>query len=167
MGRPDLVVAGLCPTTLPSRAVHAGLRIQINELLAKPWQASIAQRQDDDIPTPIVIVDALEESDRWTEFFEELFKAGQRTGIRVLVTSRPEPKTDIEKESLPELKENPELVILPQRAGGFFICATTAVRFISPLHTSRSIAEMRFHLQVILNSKHSALGGTGDERLGR
>ena len=57
-----------------SKAVHAGLRIQINELLAKPWQASIAQRQDEDIPTPIVIVDALDESDRGTEFLEELLR---------------------------------------------------------------------------------------------
>ena len=179
-----------------SKAVHAGLRIQIDELMAKPWQASIAQRQDGDRPTPIVIVDALDESDRGTEFLEELLRfiqAGELAGIKFLVTSRPEPKivdicksfppnavcklhevdtanvqSDIEKylrEALPELKDEPGLVVLSQRAGGFFIYATTAVRFISPLHTSRSVVEMRFHLQVILNSEHLAFDGAGGERL--
>ena len=78
-----------------TKAVHAGLRIQIDELLAKPWQASITQRQDGVIPTPIVIVDALDESDRGTEFLEELLRfiqAGQLTGVKFLVTSRPDPK---------------------------------------------------------------------------
>ena len=77
-------------------------------------------------------------------------------------------QSDVEKylrEALPELKDDPELAILSQRAGGFFIYATTAVRFISPLHTSRSVAEMRCHLQVILNSEQLAFEGVGDERL--
>jgi len=42
--------------------VEASLAIQINELLAKPWQTSIAHRKD--LPTPVVVVDALDESDR-------------------------------------------------------------------------------------------------------
>ena len=177
-----------------SKVVHAGLHTQIDELLAKPWQASLAQRKD--TPTPIVVVDALDESDRGTEFLEELLRsiqAGQLAGIKFLVTSRPEPKivdicksfppnavcklhevgtidvqSDIEKylrEALPELKDEPGLVELSRRAGGFFIYATTAVRFISPLHTSRSVAEMRFHLQVILNSEHLAFHGASNERL--
>jgi hypothetical protein len=86
--------------------------------------------------------------------------AGQLAGIKFLVTSRPDPKivnicksfppsavcklheidtanvqNDIEKylrEALPELKDEPELALLSQRAGGLFIYATTAVRFISP-----------------------------------
>jgi hypothetical protein len=67
-----------------SKVVDAGLRIQIDELLVKPWQASV-----DDLPTPIVVVDALDESDRGTEFLEELLRvihAGQLAGIKFLVT---------------------------------------------------------------------------------
>ena len=144
-----------------SKAVDARLRIQINELLAKPWQAYIAQRQDGDLPTPVVVVDALDESDRGSEFLEELLRvirANQLSGIKFLVTSRPDPRivnlcksfppnavcmlhevdtanvqNDIEKylrEALPELKDEPELALLSQRAGGLFIYATTAVRYI-------------------------------------
>jgi len=56
-----------------SKVVDAGLGIQIDELLAKPWQASLAQRTDRDPPAPIVTVDALDESDCGTEFLKELF----------------------------------------------------------------------------------------------
>jgi len=177
-----------------SKVVDARLRIQIDELLAKPWQDSIAQLSN--LPAPIVIVDALDESDRGTEFLEELLRViqvGQLAGIKFLVTSRPDPKivnlcklfppnavcklhevdtanvrNDIEKylrEALPELKDEPELALLSQRAGGLFIYATTAVRFISPLHTSRSVSEMRLHLQVMLNPGHLTSHGSSDERL--
>jgi hypothetical protein len=163
-----------------SKAVTAGLRIQIDELLVKPWQASIAQLKD--IPTSIVVVDALDESDRGTEFLEELLRvihAGQLASIKFLVTSRPDPKivdicksfppnaicklhevdttnvqNDIEKylrDALPELKDEPELSLLSQRSGGLFIYATTAVRFISPPYTPPSVSEMRFHLQTMLD----------------
>ena len=176
-----------------SKVVNAGLRIQINELLAKPWQASIAQIKDHELPTPIVVVDALDECDRGAEFLEELLRvihAGQLAGIKFLVTSRPDPKiveicksfppnavcklhevdtanvqNDIEKylrEALPELKDDPELVLLSQRAGGFFIYATTAVRFISPPHSPPSVSEMRSHLQAMLNATYHV---DSDERL--
>jgi len=175
------------------KAVDAGLRVQIDELLVKPWQASIAGR---DIPTPIVIVDALDESDRGAEFLEELLcviHVGQLAGIKFLVTSRPDPKivdicnsfppnavcklhevdtanvqNDIEKylrEALPELKDEPELALLSQRAGGFFIYATTAVRFISPPHSPPSVFEMRSHLQAMLNPQSLTFQADGDERL--
>ena len=78
-----------------SKVVGARLRIQIKELLAKPWQAHIVQEKDRDLPTPIVVVDALDESDRGTEFLEELLRvihADQLAGIKFLVTSRPDPK---------------------------------------------------------------------------
>ena len=135
-----------------SRAVNAGLGTQIDELLAKPWQSSIAQLKD--IPTPIVVVDALDESDRGTDFLKELLRvihAGQLAGIKFLVTSRPDPKivkicksfppnaicklhevdtanvqNDIKKylrEALPELEDDSELALLSQRAGGLFIYA--------------------------------------------
>jgi hypothetical protein len=179
-----------------SKVVDAGLRIQIDELLAKPWQASIAQRKDRDLPTPIVVVDALDESDRGTEFLEELLRvihAGQLAGIKFLVTSRPDPKivdlcksfppnavcklhevdtanvqNDIEKylrEALPELKDEPELALLSQRAGGLFIYATTAVRFISPPHSPPSVSEMRSHLQAMLNPEPLTSHADSDERL--
>ena len=108
------LLSPLCAATLPklmiltlnllstletnSKAVHAGLRIQIDELLAKAWQASITRgkkSQDSVAPTPIIVVDALDKNDRGTEFLEELLRfiqAGQLTGIKFLVTSRPEPK---------------------------------------------------------------------------
>ena len=78
-----------------SKVVDARLRIQINELLVKPWQARIVQGIDHDLPTPIVVVDALDESDRGSEFLEELLRvihADQLAGIKFLVTSRPDPK---------------------------------------------------------------------------
>ena len=176
--------------------VDARLRIQIDELLAKPWQASIAQRNF--LPTPIVIVvDALDESDHGTEFLEELLRvmhAGLLAGIKFLVTSRPDPRivnicelfppnavcklhevdtadvqNDIEKylrEALPKLKDEPELALLSQRAGGLFIYATTAVRFISPPYNPPSISEMRSHLQDMLNPEPSASHpDDDDERL--
>ena len=179
-----------------SKAVHAGLRIQIDELLGKPWQAFIAQRKDGDTPTPIIIVDALDENDRGTEFLEELLRfiqAGQLTGIKFLVTSRPEPKivnicksfppnavcklhevdttnvqSDIEKylrESLPQLKDDPGLAVLSQRAGGFFIYATTAVRFISPPRSPPAVSEMRSNLQAMLNPDPLISHADSDERL--
>jgi hypothetical protein len=177
-----------------SKVVDARLGVQIDELLVKPWQASMAQRNA--LPTPIVVVDALDESDRGTEFLEELLRVirdGQLAGIKFLVTSRPDPKivdicksfpqnavcklhevdtanvqNDIEKylrEALPDLKDEPELAILSQRAGGLFIYATTAVRFISPPHSPSSVSEMRSDLQTMLNSQPSASLADSDERL--
>ena len=179
-----------------SKSVHAGLRIQIDELLAKPWQASIAQRKDCGPPTPIVIVDALDESDRGTEFLQELLQfiqAGQLPGIKFLVTSRLEPKivdickslppnavcklhevdttevqSDIEKylrEALPELMDDPGLAVLSQRTGGFFIYATTAVRFISPPRSPSAVSEMRSNLQAMLDLDRLVPHEDKDDRL--
>jgi len=178
------------------KAVYARLRIQIEELLTKPWQASAAQRNDRDLPIPVVVVDALDESDRGTEFLEELLRAidtGQLAGIKFFVTSRTDPKivdicksfppnavcklhevdtanvqNDIEKylqEALPELKDDPNLALLSQRAGGFFIYATTAVRFISPPYGRSAVSEMRSHLQAMLNAELLASHAESDERL--
>jgi len=179
-----------------SKAVDAGLQIQIDELLAKPWQASIAERKGCGPPTPIVVVDALDESDRGTEFLGELLRvihAGQLAGIKFLVTSRPDPKivdlcktfppnavcklhevdtadvqNDIEKylrEALPKLKDEPELALLSERAGGLFIYATTAVRFIFSPHSRPSLSEMRSHLQAMLDPEPSISHADSDERL--
>ena len=179
-----------------SKVAHAGLRIQIDELLAKPWQAFIVQGKDNFTPTPIIVVDALDENDRGTEFLEELLRfiqAGQLTGIKFLVTSRPEPEivnicklfppntvcklhevdtTDVQsdikkylREALPDLKDDPGLTVLSQRAGGFFIYATTAVRFISPPHSPCAVSEMRSHLQIMLTRELSISHADGHERL--
>ena len=61
---------------------------------------------------------------------------------------------DIEKylcEALPDLKDNPNLAVLAQQAGGLFIYATTAVRFISP-YPPLSTCEKADQLQSMLNS---------------
>src|SRR5258705_7283172 len=118
--------------------------------------------------------------------------AGQLAGIKFLMTSRPHPKivdicksfpvnavcklhevdtanvqNDIEKylrEALPELKEEPELALLSQRAGGFFIYATTAVRFISPPHSPPAVSEMRSHLRAMLNAEVFTSHADSDEQ---
>jgi len=178
------------------KIADAGLSIQINQLLAKPWQASVVQRKGSDIPTPIIVVDALDECDRGIDFLAELLRvirASQLVGIKFLVTSRSDPKffdicksfplnavcklhevdiadvqNDIKKylqEALPELKDDPELLLLSQRAGGLFIYAATAVKFISPSHTSHSVSEMRFHLRGMLNPGLLTSHAESDERL--
>ena len=175
-----------------SKIVHARLPRQMEELFANPWKASLCHRKC--LPAPIVVVDALDESDRGTEFLQELLDAvnlSKLSGIKFLVTSRPEPtlfdlcksfppnavcklheidvsnvQKDIETylfSALPDLKHEPNLVKLASRAGGFFIYATTAVRFISPPSHPFSVREKRSQLQNMLNSWPVLSGGV--ERL--
>jgi hypothetical protein len=175
-----------------SKIVDAALRRQMDELLAKPWQASLARR--DRLQVPIVVVDALDESDRGTDFLQELLRiveSGELAGIKFLVTSRPDPnivdmcqsfppnavcklhevdvanvQKDIERylcDALPDLKDEPQLVELALRAGGLFIYASTAVRFISPPrpHLSFSAREKRSQLRNILSSWPTSTGRGG------
>lgn len=75
-----------------SKIVDAELHRQMDQLLAKPWQASLTRR--DRLPVPVVVVDALDESDRGTNFLQELLRivqSGNLAGIKFLVISRPEP----------------------------------------------------------------------------
>ncbi|KAF8222234.1 hypothetical protein L208DRAFT_609194 [Tricholoma matsutake] len=163
-----------------SNIVDAELHLQMDELLAKPWQASLGRR--DHLQVPIIVVDALDESDRGTNFLQELLRvvvSDKLAGIKFLVTSRPDPRVvnmcksfpenavcklhevdpsnvqkDIEKylcEALPDLKDKPELEELAGRAGGFFIYATTAVRFLSP-DPPFSVPERLDQLQCMLCS---------------
>jgi hypothetical protein len=164
-----------------TKVVNAVLSSQINELLAKPWQASLNHR--DGLRAPIIVVDALDESDRGIEFLKELLgivEHGALTGIKFLITSRPDPnivdlcksfpedtvcrlhevdtadvQQDIEKflqEKLPNLKGSQELADLSQQSGGLFIYAATAVRFLRPPHTSLSASEEQSLLKELLDS---------------
>jgi hypothetical protein len=163
------------------KVVDAVLSLQIDKLLAKPWQASLARRVG--LLVPIIVVDALDESDRGTQFLKELLgvvERGALTGIKFLITSRPDPdivdlcksfptdmvcrlhevdtadvQQDIEtflREKLPSLKGTRELADLSQRSGGLFIYAATAVRFLCPPHTSLSASEQQIQLRELLES---------------
>ena len=175
------------------KVINARLAIQVDELLVKPWQASISQRIV--LPTPVVVVDGLNESDRGPEFLRELLRVisgGRLVGIKFLVTSGPDPniikickcfplnsvcklhqvetasQKDIEKylrEALPELKDEPELTSLSEQAGGFFIYATTAVKLISPPHYNSTVSEMRSKLQAMLDFEPLMSHADGDESL--
>ena len=73
---------------------------------------------------------------------------------------------DIERylcEALPDLKDEPDVVELARRAGGLFIYATTAVRFISPPspHPPFSAREKRSQLRNMLRSWPTSAGGGG------
>ena len=75
-----------------SNIAHARLPLQMEELFTNPWKASLSHCEC--LPVPIVVVDALDESDCGTEFLKVLLDAvdlGELAGIRFLVTSRPEP----------------------------------------------------------------------------
>jgi hypothetical protein len=164
-----------------SKVVDTVLSSQIDELLAKPWQASLNRR--DGLRAPVIVIDALDESDRGTEFLQELLNIvehGALTGIKFLITSRPDPnivdlcksfpadtvcrlhdvdtadvRQDIEKflqEKLPNLKGSQELADLSQRSGGLFIYAATAVRFLRPPHTSLSAFEEQSLLRELLET---------------
>ena len=164
-----------------SKIVHEKLPLQMEKLFANPWKASLSQH--DKRLVPIVVVDALDESDCGTDFLEVLLKAlreDKLSGIKFLVTSRPEPtlfhlcepfpqnavcklheiavsnvQKDIEKylfSALPDLKDDPNLVKLASQAEGLFIYAATAVRFISSPSQLLSVQEQHKELQNIVNS---------------
>ncbi|KAF8991257.1 WD40 repeat-like protein [Hymenopellis radicata] len=66
---------------------------QIDGLLARPWSASLPGR--DGLPVPVVVIDALDESNNGVEFLKNLFRVvGDKhlSGIKFLVTSRVEPE---------------------------------------------------------------------------
>jgi DNA polymerase III delta prime subunit len=171
-----------------SKIVHAKLPLQMEKLFANPWKASLSHH--DCRLVPVVIVDALDESDCGTQFLQELLNPvnlGKLSGIKFLVTSRPDPtlfglcksfppnavcklheigassaQKDIETylfSALPDLKHDPNLVKLATQAGGFFIYAATAVRFISPPNHPFSIHEKCSQLQNMLNSWPVSSGG--------
>ena len=179
-----------------SNIVDAKLKRQMDELLAKPWKTSLVHREG--LQVPVVVVDALDENDRGTDFLKELLHAvesGKLAGIKFLVTSRPEPtlvdmcklfpedavcklhevdpanvQEDIKKylcEALPDLKDDPNLAVLAQGAGGLFIYAATAVRFLSPSppYPHLSTREKSNKLQSMLSSETWPKSDGRDRRL--
>ncbi|KAF8996388.1 WD40 repeat-like protein [Hymenopellis radicata] len=72
---------------------EARIHEQIDDLLVAPWSASLRQR--DGLPAPVVVIDAVDESDKGVEFLKNLFRVvGDKrlTGIKFLVTGRLEPE---------------------------------------------------------------------------
>ncbi|KAF9019013.1 WD40 repeat-like protein [Hymenopellis radicata] len=160
---------------------EARIREQVDKLLAGPWSASLPGR--DGLPVPVVVIDALDESDDGIEFLKNLLRVvGDKSlrGIKFLVTSRAQPEivdlchsfqlpadmicclhevplVDVQDdiaqfltEKLPELCDTDEFTQITRRAGGLFIFAATAVRFISPPHRTLSHDEQREKLQKLL-----------------
>ena len=163
-----------------SSIVHAELCRQMDELLAKLWKTSLVCREHLQVPVVIVdALDENDRGTSFLEELLRVVESGKLAGIKFLVTSQPEPtladlcksfpedavcklhevdtanvQKDIEKylcEALPDLKDNPNLAVLAQQAGGLFIYATTAVRFISP-YPPLSTREKADQLQSMLNS---------------
>ncbi|KAF9043517.1 WD40 repeat-like protein [Hymenopellis radicata] len=160
---------------------EARIHEQIDNLLVAPWSASLSRR--DGLPVPVVVIDALDESDDGVEFLKNLLRVvGDKklTGIKFLVTSRAQPEIvdlchsfqlpanmicrlhevplddvqdDIAKflaEKLPRLRDTDEFTQLTHRAGGLFISAATAVRFISPPRRTLSQDEQQAKLRKLL-----------------
>ncbi|KAF9024981.1 WD40 repeat-like protein [Hymenopellis radicata] len=74
---------------------EARIHEQIDGLLVAPWSTSLPKR--DGLPVPVVVIDALDESDDGVEFLKNLFRVvGDKhlMGIKFLVTSRAEPKIE-------------------------------------------------------------------------
>ncbi|KAF8995595.1 WD40 repeat-like protein [Hymenopellis radicata] len=72
---------------------EARIHEQIDKLLAGPWSASRPGR--DGLPVPVVVIDALDESDDGVEFLKSLLRVvGDKSlrGIKFLVTSRAQPE---------------------------------------------------------------------------
>ena len=163
-----------------SGIVDAQLRRQMDELLAEPWKASLDCRECLQVPVVVVdALDENDRGANFLEELLRIVESGKLAGIKFLVTSRPEPtlvdmcksfpedvvcklhevdtanvQKDIERylcEALPDLKDNPNLVVLAQRAGGLFIYATTAVRFLSP-YPPLSTREKSKQLTIMLSS---------------
>ena len=139
-------------------SVHV-LSEQMNDLLVGPWQRSVNDRPRE-LPPYLIVIDALDEIEGQGgfAFLRDLFmtvKSNQLPGLKFLITSRPNPelaslcgpfcrlyeipadtvKADILaylKHKLPNLRDEPQLVYLALKADGRFICAATAVRYITP-----------------------------------
>ncbi|KAJ7853561.1 hypothetical protein B0H14DRAFT_3654141 [Mycena olivaceomarginata] len=137
---------------------------QLKTLLVEPWKECLRQRQFQ-IPSLLIVIDALDEiaDSEGSMFLQELLGVigdGHLSGLRFIVTSRPDPdivalcesfppdtvcrlhQVDMDDVSgdirtflhakLPALKDQPQLEEVVRRSRGFFIYAATAVRYATP-----------------------------------
>ncbi|KAF9025006.1 hypothetical protein BDZ89DRAFT_1068644 [Hymenopellis radicata] len=139
---------------------------QIDNLLVAPWSRHF--------------LNGMGYLHQWSSLMLSMKAITRLTGIKFLVTSRVEPEIvelchsfqlpadmicrlhevplddvqdDIAKflaEKLPRLRDTDEFTQLSHRAGGLFISAATAVRYISPPHHTLSHDEQREKLQKLL-----------------
>jgi WD40 repeat protein len=140
-------------------AVNHEVTTQMKDLLVRPWQQSEVSRPPE-LPPYLIVIDALDEikDDKGPAFLRHLLtviKEYDLRGFKFLVTSRSDPridklafkaicrlqdvpigqaKSDIEtylKTKLPMLAGSPQLTELGLRAGGLFIYAATAVKYLT------------------------------------
>ena len=169
-----------------SDAVHYhGVEEQFVKFLFQPW---MKRKHHHVLPTYLVVVDALDEIENMerSSFLEQLLKSlkkGNITGLKFLVTSRPDPdivelcktfppgaicqlqnvsiedaKQDIKiylDVKLTRLNGTPEFDKLNEESAGLFIYAATAVKIL----TGRKLAasEQLKRLRSLLSSTSSAL----------
>jgi len=153
-------------------AVYQDVPTQLKDLLVEPWQQSTRHPESPLYLIVIDALDEIKD-DGGSAFLRDLLIAINEydlRGFKVLVSSRSDPKvatlcepfeavcrlqdvpieeakSDIEtylKTQLPELASNPEFAELGRRAGGLFIYAATAVKYLTPLDsiTIREQTEM-------------------------
>ena len=170
-----------------SEAVHSyTIHEQVEKFLFRPWKES---KHVHGMPTYLVIVDALdeiEEAEKYT-FLEAILKsieANNITGLKFLVTSRPDPdivklcktfppgavcqlqnvpiedaKQDIKNYlniKLKDLRGTPEVEELNTQAAGLFIYAATVVKILTGRKLVRS--EQLKRLRSLLSSISSGFG---------
>ncbi|VDB84204.1 unnamed protein product [Peniophora sp. CBMAI 1063] len=154
------------------------LSIQMSKLFIRPWRRS--ERIREGLRPFIVVIDALDENEAGAEFIELILsasRAGELKGLRILLTSRPEPSIRHLCESidgravcnlnevtyavvdgdilnflyteLPEHRNQPYLRALGRVSGGLFIYASTAVRLVNG--KLRTIKEQRLKIQQIID----------------
>lgn len=153
---------------------------QMKELLVGPWHKSGSKRPSDIPPRLVIVdaLDENDGGSQFLKDLLEMVEEGHLRGLKFLVTSRPDPKIvaycngfqpevvchlhevkpeDVQSDiltfmmvSLPTLGDKPQLKELGRQAGGLFIYAATAVRFISP--ATLTPREQKKRLDTLLNA---------------
>ncbi|KZV60585.1 hypothetical protein PENSPDRAFT_659473 [Peniophora sp. CONT] len=161
------------------------LSVQMSKLLVGPWSRSAYRREG---MCPIVlVVDALDENEAGTEFVELILLAsrrGQLAGLRILITSRPEPDIVhlckpiegravchlndvpwylVQKEillyledELPEHRGEHYLVDVANASDGVFIYAATILRMVKSSRRRRTRTEQAFVLRQLADQASTA-----------
>jgi len=170
-----------------SSAVHShAVEEQLNKFLFRPWTQ---RKHRFDLPTYLVVIDALDEIEdsRGSTFLAALLRsieANNITGLKLLVTSRPDPDIAMLCETFPQdavcrlhkvpiadakldvktyleiklknLRGKAEFEKLNEQAAGLFIYAATMVKIL----TGRKLSEKEqlIRLGKLLSSTSSSLG---------